>query len=80
MEQKLPEFPDFVLSYGYDRPSKEWKLIGYTCLKCERTLKFLTAVPKHMNVCRGKGKKKEDQPEVIINTKGEIWSPYTIKS
>ena len=49
---KYPEYPEFYITYGYDKKNKEFKFIGYHCTKCRKVLKQKNIVPRHHQNCK----------------------------
>lgn len=77
----LEEYNTFRLMHGYDMKLKVWKFIGYTCTKCNRTVKNPNIVPKHFQNCKAGPPtiyKQEPDPDQIVNVRGEPWQPYEI--
>lgn len=70
---------NFHTTYTYDKIDKEWKLVGYRCIKCERTIKHFSHIDKHATNCRKGGEKKyklDPIPETIVDNQGRVWQPF----
>jgi len=75
----LDTYDSFHLMHGYDRQRRVWRFIGYTCTKCDRTVKNPNIVPKHYLNCKATGPSvymQEPEPEQIFDKNGNVWKPF----
>jgi hypothetical protein len=69
---------NYTKGYYYDSLIEEWKLQGYICKKCGRTVKSLKVLPRHVELCKGKSIRQfpvEPLPPNIYDINGNEWMP-----
>lgn len=75
----IEKYKTFHLAHQYDRVTKLWKFIGYTCSQCHRTVQNPNVVPKHFQNCVYKGPTvylQEPDPSQIRTATGKQWVPF----
>lgn len=75
----FPENTNFHLVHSLDRKTKDWKFMGYRCMKCGVTFKRASTVPNHLESCRYYLPKRKDVTEQesinIVTVDGKPWQP-----
>lgn len=77
----LEKYKTFHLAHQYDRTTKQWRFVGYTCVQCHRTVQNPNIVPKHYENCVYKGPTiylQEPEPWQILDKKGDVWKPFYV--
>jgi hypothetical protein len=79
-EEKLKEIPlsdDVEVKYNtvYVLKNKKWKLLGYKCHSCNRTMDTQELIKKHSIICSSNNKintiEEDEMPVQVINKNGQ---------
>lgn len=80
-EIELPKINNFHATYVYNNKLKDWEFKGYNCIKCEKTIKSLAKIEKHINNCKRRNPKVykvDPTPVYIRDLNGLPWKPLEI--
>ena len=76
-----PDYPDFYLTYQYDRKTNDWEFKGYRCTKCGKLFVKDKTVPNHHKNCKEINRTRQyktfeiDETAKVLDNSRKYWEP-----